>query len=313
MAVFLKILAIIGIVLLSILGIILLSVLLVLFVPVRYRAEGSFKDNKPRLIAGGSWLLHIVSVRYTLGETAPLCIRVFGFKIKSKKEAEPDFEEDDDELIDYTPAKISDEQPEADYKAEIVTSENTVNTTTVEKPAEEPSSELIETSADLAETETEDNLILQDEKVETSSKPESKPKKAKSKNEPNKNFENRSFYDKIKKYIEIIESRRFKKTFEYSKKKIFKLLKHICPRKLQIDGEVGFDDPSVTGQILVITSMLKPVLGKNVRIVGNFEEPIISIEGKLKGRITVFRVLWTGAVLYFNKNIRKIIKMFREV
>ena len=96
-------------------------------------------------------------------------------------------------------------------------------------------------------------------------------------------------------------------------KKIFKLFKHICPRKLQIDGEVGFDDPSVTGQILVITSMLKPVLGKNVRIVGNFEEPIISIEGKLKGRITVFRVLWTGAVLYFNKNIRKIIKMFREV
>lgn len=313
MAVFLKILAIIGIVLLSILGIILLAVLLVLFVPVRYRAEGSFKDNKPRLIAGGSWLLHIVSVRYTLGETDPLCIRVFGFKIKSKKEAKPDFEEDDDELIDYTPAKISDEQPKADYKAEIVTSENTVNTTTVEKPAEEPSSELIETSADLAETETEDNLILQDEKVETSSKPESKPKKAKSKNEPNKNFENRSFYDKIKKYIEIIESRRFKKTFEYSKKKIFKLLKHICPRKLQIDGEVGFDDPSVTGQILVITSMLKPVLGKNVRIVGNFEEPIISIEGKLKGRITVFRVLWTGAVLYFNKNIRKIIKMFREV
>jgi len=279
MAVFLKILAIIGIILLSILGIILLAVLLVLFVPVRYKAEGSFKDNKPKLVAGGSWLLHIVSVRYTLGETDPFCIRVFGFKIKSKKEAEPDFEEDDDELIDYTPAKISDEQLKAEFKAESVTSENTVNTTTVEKP----------------------------------SKPESKPKKSKSKSEPNKNFENRSFYDKIKKYIEIIESRRFKKTFEYSKKKIFKLLKHICPRKLQIDGEVGFDDPSVTGQILVITSMLKPVLGKNVRIVGNFEEPIISIEGKLKGHITVFRVLWTGAVLYFNKNIRKIIKMFREV
>ncbi|MBR5897169.1 MAG: hypothetical protein IKZ39_06085, partial [Lachnospiraceae bacterium] len=98
MAVFLKILAIIGIVLLSILGIILLAVLLVLFVPVRYKAEGSFKDNKPKLVAGGSWLLHIVSVRYTLGEADPLCIRVFGFKIKSKKEAEPDFEEDDDEL-----------------------------------------------------------------------------------------------------------------------------------------------------------------------------------------------------------------------
>ncbi|MCR4679102.1 MAG: hypothetical protein K5679_10180 [Lachnospiraceae bacterium] len=313
MAVFLKILAIIGIVLLSILGIILLAVLLVLFVPVRYRAEGSFKDNKPRLIAGGSWLLHIASVRYTLGETDPLCIRVFGFKIKSKKEAEPDFEEDEDEFIEYTPANVSNEQSNVDYKAESVASENVVSVTTVEKNVEEISSELEESSENTVEPGTKESLILNDEQVETSSKPESKPKKAKSKSEPNKNFENRSFYDKIKKYIEIIESRRFKKTFEYSKKKIFKLLKHICPRKLQIEGEVGFDDPSVTGQILVITSMLKPVLGKNVRIVGNFEEPIISIEGKLKGHITVFRVLWTGAVLYFNKNIRKIIKMFREV
>ncbi|SCX00357.1 hypothetical protein SAMN02910339_00162 [Lachnospiraceae bacterium YSD2013] len=309
MEVFFKILAIIGIVLLSILGIILLAVLLVLFVPVRYRAEGSFKDNKPRLIAGGSWLLHIVSVRYTLGETDPLCIRIFGFKIKSKKEAEPDFEEDDDELIEYTPVNVPNEQSKVDYKAESVSSENVVSVTTVEKPAKEVS----ESSENTAEPEAKESLILKDEQVETSSKPESKPKKAKSKSEPNKNFENRSFYDKIKKYIEIIESRRFKKTFEYSKKKIFKLLKHICPRKLQIEGEVGFDDPSVTGQILVITSMLKPVLGKNVRIVGNFEDPIVSIEGKLKGHITVFRVLWTGAVLYFNKNIRKIIKMFREV
>ncbi|MBR5994604.1 MAG: hypothetical protein IK018_12430 [Lachnospiraceae bacterium] len=313
MTVFFKILAIIGIVLLSILGIILLAVLLVLFVPVRYKAEGSFKDNKPRLVAGGSWLLHIVSVRYTLGETDPLCIRVFGFKIKSKKEAEPDFEEDDDEFIEYTPDNVSNEQSKVDYKAESVASENVVSVTTVEKPAEEVSSELEDSSENTAEPEAKENLILEDEQAEKPSKPVSKPKKAKSKNEPNKNFENRSFYDKIKKYIEIIESRRFKKTFEYSKKKVFKLLKHICPRKLQIDGEVGFDDPSVTGQILVITSMLKPVLGKNVRIVGNFEEPIISIEGKLKGRITVFRVLWTGAVLYFNKNIRKIIKMFREV
>ena len=309
MAVFLKILAIIGIVLLSILGIILLAVLLVLFVPVRYKAEGSFKDNKPKLVAGGSWLLHIVSVRYTLGETEPLCIRVFGFKIKAGKEAEPDFEEDDDEFIEYTPANVPNEQSKVDYKAESTTSENAVSVTTVEKP----SSESVALSDNLKDTEEEDDLVLPDEQEEKPSKPESKPKKAKSKNEPNKNFENRSFYDKIKKYIEIIESRRFKKTFEYSKTKIFKLLKHICPRKLWIDGEVGFDDPSVTGQILVITSILKPVLGKNVRIVGNFEEPVISIEGKLKGHITVFRVLWTGAVLYFNKNIRKIIKMFREV
>ena len=85
------------------------------------------------------------------------------------------------------------------------------------------------------------------------------------------------------------------------------------PRRIKINGEVGFDDPSVTGQILVITSMMIPFFGDKVNIRGNFEEPIIDIEGMCKGRITVFRALWTLAVLYFNKNIRKIIKMFREV
>lgn len=314
MAVFLKILTIIGIVLLSIIGIILLAILLVLFVPIRYKADGSFKDNKPSFTAGATWLLHAVSVKYTLGQKNPLSIKIFGFKIKQKE----DTEENDDDFEEYDiappktdiesakPVEAAKESEASKSKAPVVLEkkeQHIFSESPSAKTKEEPAKTASEPPAQQEKPiESCENIKAEDTHKD---EPESESK--------NKDFENQSFYDKIKKYIKIIESNRFKKTFEYAKTKIFKLLKHIRPRKLAINGEVGFEDPSLTGKIIAITSMLKPFLGRHVNIVGNFEEPVISIDGKIKGHITVLKVLWTGAVLYFNKNIRKIIKMFREV
>ncbi len=316
MAIFLKVLGIIGIVLLSILGLILLAIFLVLFVPVRYKAEGSFKDNKPSFSARASWLLHLLSVRFTLGDKEPLIIRVCGFKIKKKEEKVPEFEDDADEINEITEyPQATDEIQAQESKEEPVQEEKTTETSvmaesiTQETVISEPVvSESVRVESEEDFDGSEDHL-KKPKIAEAHKKPRKSPENKGSK----KDFENRSFYDKIKKYIEIIESKRFKRAFEYSKDKIFKLIKHILPRRFNIYGEVGFDDPSVTGQILVITSMLIPIVGDKINIRGNFEEPVIDIEGKLKGRITIFKVLWTLAVLYFNKNIRKIIKMFREV
>lgn len=316
MAIFLKVLGIIGIVLLSIIGLILLAIFLVLFVPVRYKAEGSFKDNKPSFSGRASWLLHLLSVRFTLGDKEPLIIRVFGFKLKKKEEKVPEFEDDADEISEIAEyPQATDEIQVQESKEEPVQEEN--------KPEESVAAESTVTEPVISETVISEPISSGpskniDTKEETQTKPKiaeahKKPRKTSEKEGSKKDFENRSFYDKIKKYIEIIESKRFKRAFEYSKDKIFKLIKHILPRRFNIYGEVGFDDPSVTGQILVITSMLIPIVGDKINIRGNFEEPVIDIEGKLKGRITIFKVLWTLAVLYFNKNIRKIIKMFREV
>ena len=301
MAIFLKVLGIIGIILLSILGLILLVIFLVLFVPVRYKAEGSFKDNKPSVCARASWLLHLLSIRYTLGEKEPLIIRVCGFKIKKKEEKVPDFEDETQDESDV--AESTAKEP---VISESIVSEPTISEPIISEPINSETENISEVEED------------SDTPEESSNKPKiaeahQKSQKSRKNEGSKKDFENPGFYDKIKKYIEIIQSKRFKQAFEYSKDKIVKLLKHILPRRFNIYGEVGFDDPSVTGQILVITSMLIPIVGDKINIRGNFEEQIIDIEGRLKGRITIFKVLWTLAVLYFNKNIRKIIKMFREV
>ena len=60
----LLILKIIGIVLLSILGLVVLILLLILFVPVRYKAQGE-KHEEIKAEGRVTWLLHLLRIRIT--------------------------------------------------------------------------------------------------------------------------------------------------------------------------------------------------------------------------------------------------------
>ncbi len=85
MTVLLTILKVIGWILLGILGLILLTVLTVLLVPIRYRADGVWKEEK--YIRGRvTWLLHLLSIRVTYEKNCFLEVRVAGFLIYPKKE-----------------------------------------------------------------------------------------------------------------------------------------------------------------------------------------------------------------------------------
>ncbi len=98
-----------------------------------------------------------------------------------------------------------------------------------------------------------------------------------------------------------------------AKEKLIKLLKHILPRKLNIEARLGFYDPSVTGSILAISGMLYPLINRHIHVYGDFENQCIDINGNFKGRICIFKILIIALQVYFNKNIKKVIKLFREV
>ena len=61
MTVLLTILKVIGWILLGILGLILLTVLTVLLVPIRYRADGVWKEEK-YILGRVTWLLNVLSM-----------------------------------------------------------------------------------------------------------------------------------------------------------------------------------------------------------------------------------------------------------
>ena len=81
-SVLLTLLKMIGIVLLSLLGLFLVLLLVVLFVPVRYRIKGYYKDE---FVCHGkiTWLLHLVSVSIDYDKEAVTAIRIFGIDISS--------------------------------------------------------------------------------------------------------------------------------------------------------------------------------------------------------------------------------------
>lgn len=125
--------------------------------------------------------------------------------------------------------------------------------------------------------------------------------------------------DKIKKAAEnaayykgILESALFKETFALCKKQLAFLWKHCKPKKLRLFVCVGTSDPALLGNIISLYGMLYPFVVNHVMLQPEFDKEIL--EGSLftKGHITVFWLLKTAWILYFNKNIKRLRKLFQK-
>lgn len=311
--VLLTILKIIGITLLSILVFLLFVVLIVLFVPVRYKSKFSVKDKEIELFAAGTYLLHIISVSYTLKADNPLKIRIFGHALDLKKEKKEKKEkpkkkqkkkEKNNAEMPSNHEDISIENKENIEKKEeklssSVKCEN-VSDTIESNDLSKETSKIVDTTDTGKEKDKDIDIEIKDNKEDADANADENVSKKS------------STYDKIKDKLDIIKSEEFSKAFSLCKKQLMRIFKIILPKKWYIEGRVGFNDPSVTGKILAITGMLYGLIHKHVRITGDFEEEIIDIKGKFVGHITLFSLVIVGCKLYFNKNIKSIIKQFRE-
>lgn len=282
LTILLKILAIIGIVLLSILALVFVVLMLVLFVPIRYRAKGSFHDKKPAFKAGVSWFLGIISLSFELGREKPLIIRIFGFRLKGKSGEATDEKKDEKTSQTHNYDSQALEEP-ADIEKNNAPMETHVDEST----------EKIEFKHELEDEEDNNSQNKNEENVDSSTQ------------KPN-------LYDKLKRYVEIIRSDTFKSAFYKAKGSLGKIFKHILPRKWGLSGSVSLSDPATTAKIFEIICLLYPWTYKNIHISTDFSGEHIDLDGYAKGHITIFRILWLLACVYFNKNVKKLIKLFKE-
>lgn len=116
----------------------------------------------------------------------------------------------------------------------------------------------------------------------------------------------------IRYYFHVIRSETFKRAFSLCKKQVFSLLKSILPKKIKGKLLIGTGDPASTGQVLAVYGMLYPLIGDNIVITPDFEQQIIEGELQVKGRITVGRLLKVAIVVFFNKDIRRVIKLLKR-
>lgn len=296
LGIFLGILKWLGILLLVLLGLVLTVLLAVLFVPIRYEAEGSFRGE---LLAKGqiSWLWRLFSIQAVYDGDTEVSLRIFGVKPGRKKETAERTEKTE------TPDPVvtgSEKRPEE----EVPLYEN-------RPKAEAPASE--------KHQGTEEGIK---EKV-----PAAGTKNAK--NGQKKKRVRQSLFQKIKvtfqricgklktaeerwqKLMEFLEKEENKNTFRLLKRQVIRFFKHVLPGKVSGTVRFGFEDPYTTGRILTYISPFYGWYGRTIQVIPVFDEQVLDGELSLKGRIRIATLLFIGFQVWRDKNFRTLLKRWQ--
>lgn len=296
LGIFLGILKWLGILLLVLLGLVLIVLLAVLFVPIRYEAEGSFRGE---LLAKGqiSWLWRLFSIQAVYDGDTEVSLRIFGVKPGRKKETAERTEKTE------TPDPVvtgSGKSPEE----EVPLYEN-------RPKAEAPASE--------KHQGTEEGIK---EKV-----PAAGTKNAK--NGQKKKRVRQSLIQKIKvtfqricgklktaeerwqKLMEFLEKEENKNTFRLLKRQVIRFFKHVLPGKVSGTVRFGFEDPYTTGRILTYISPFYGWYGRTIQVIPVFDEQVLDGELSLKGRIRIATLLFIGFQVWRDKNFRTLLKRWQ--
>lgn len=309
------ILKIIGLTLASIIGLAILIFCLVLFVPIRYKVKAK-KDNSEELNieAHGkvTWLLHIFNVHIDYPSEQIVTIRIFFIKLFNKKNKEQKVEKP------KKPKKVK------KSKEKNIDDNNSISDNSLENS--DKTEEVITNNEEISEvveetTYNEDNTI---EVEEDSILSDDDPKLSKFFSKLvnivlNIKLTVKKVYDKIKNiihnishYINIITSETFKKAFHKAKSGLFSIIKKLLPRKLKGNIYYGTGDPGSTAQILGYYSLIYPFIGNSFKIYPDFDNKYIYGDVYLRGHICIFSIIKILAGIYFNKDVKKLLKLLKK-
>ncbi|BCJ95480.1 hypothetical protein acsn021_30490 [Anaerocolumna cellulosilytica] len=91
------------------------------------------------------------------------------------------------------------------------------------------------------------------------------------------------------------------------------ILKHIHPKRLDVEFEFGTGDPCSTGQILGILAVFFAYYGDSVKIIPNFEDVVYEGRVFCYGRIRLFTLLIICIKLKLDDNFNQMIKNFKQL
>lgn len=290
LTVLLLILKILGIVLLVLLGILLALLLIVLFVPVRYQGSGYREEGDPvpvHVQLKVTWLLHLVRVSFIYPEEAFLKVKVLFFQILPAKERK----------------KKASNKKEADGKkpkTDKKEAEHDVRDTASDQKISDEGNTAVEDGGD-------DRRTLLDfvRKLFSAIR--------------NIKYTIRKIYDKInhiihniRYYIKILQTESFKRAFVLCREQLLRLMKIVLPRKVSGTFTIGMEDPAATGQILSIYGILYPLIGDSITVIPDFEKPVMEGSFRFKGKITAFTLIRIAAKIYFDKDLKRVICLFKK-
>ena len=297
--IFLTILKILGIVLLSILGLVLLLILIVLFVPIRYKAKiikqtDDLKDVSVK--ADVTYLLRIFRVLINYPSEDIVKVKVLFFKLYPKKQKALPQEEIKE--ITNEDSSNSVEEP-----LEVPVEESKDNIEEALDRLEDASSEVIDANFD-DEHEKKTILGFIHAIIDLIRKLKL------TLNNLCVNIKNA--FNNISFYLDVLESKEFKRAFKLLKKKLKKLFRCIRPKRIKGYIQFGADDPALVAKVFGLYSVIYPHIDKHFRLIPSFESSSFTGEVLIKGNIRIINLLIIAITVYFNKDIRYLIKLFKK-
>ena len=278
--VLLTVLKVIGIIILALIALALLIVLMVLFIPVRYRGKIYFKKT-PDIDLSVTWFFKFLNISLKFKDELDISAKVaWFFTVFSNKE---------------------------DSKNEQKIESG--NKDTFEKETEEKSLSKKENSEEKSEsikehkTDTQNIPPVKADELNKQEKKHSKAvKKAKDKKKDNKNKSlPEKILEKVKDIHYIITNDENKLIFMKMLEKVKKIIVHVLPKKIVGYFKFGFEDPSVTGQVLEILAVFYPLYKDDFKIIPMFYDEIIEVDISFKGRLRIFYAAYIGLLLWLNK------------
>lgn len=282
----LLVLKIVGMILAAVLGILIVVLFCVLFVPIKYKGDFSVSDagdgNKKGIAAMlyVSWMLWLVKAYVSYEDAFRVRVKILLFTLMDTAKEKKD-------------SKKGKKSKRDKREAESIgagTKKETVRESSKEKMQEEAQKEKTQETAG------------------------EKEKKGKKKQISNILQTIRNFCDKLKKIKEkagkveeLWHSGHMERSRTLFWKELIYLLKHTKPRKLKGYLHFGFEDPSMTGYAMAGYGMLYPIWTPKLSVEPDFEKEVLDCRIKMKGKIRGCHLFKSGVVLFFSKDIRRVI------
>ncbi len=291
-AVLLTILKIIGIIVLSIIALALFFIVIILFVPFRFRicADKARDTDDFYANVNVSYLLHIVSATLCYDRELIKRVRVFGIKIwprnKEDKNTSPKKDTGSEDSSSQIEESVNDDREEGSGDPQDFTidwNDDDTPATDEENTGEGGLSEKI--------VKIIDNIVARFDSLSEK-------------------------YDKIKKELrfwdKMINDSRNQHAVEVLKNQIIRLLRAVRPRKIKGFIHFGFEDPATCGKVLMYLSMIYPTLPRKLVFEPSFEDTDIYGDVVIKGRLFLIVVLVCLIRLYFNKDIKRMLGLYKR-
>lgn len=283
------ILKLIGIVILVLLGVLLFVVCVVLFVPLRYRAEGFYRDTY-KVKAKLSWLLHIVSFSLLYEKEQPLQmkLRILGIpvfdnlhekqskkkrgKTSSKKKNKK--EEKKPEIVAASQETEKDDIPAIEIEEDTKITNQTKERRNIFQTIKQIFQKIVSFFRNIKYTFQKICDTIKDVK------------------------------NNITYYLELFKEPSTQAAITRCKKQLIRIFKNLKPQKFQLNLHIGMEDPATMGDILGLWGMLYPIHEGHIDIFPDFEHSVLEGEFFCKGRVTIYVYIWTIMIILFDKDIR---------